>query len=263
MAGRRSARCRRTARCPVWSTAPPRCGNHWRSSSTSPNATRGVWPAPAVARAWARSAASEMHAGFGELRNRCSMSCGLRVQLHEVTPALTADLNRLEALWSDGLSRFGGPFLAGATFSAVDAFFAPVVFRIQTYGLQLNAACQAYVELMLGRESLRSWYEAGLLETWRDASHEVEFAQFGRITQDLRATRPRRPRAEMPAPQQHQQVEQQIGRFADEPVVAFRDRGRGRPRRLPHRPSAPCAWVPRRAVGRCSCHQVIRCGAVR
>src|SRR5580698_8675499 len=59
-----------------------------------------VWPDDAQARAWARSAASEMHAGFGELRNRCSMSCGVRIRLHSVTPALTADLNRVSTLWN-------------------------------------------------------------------------------------------------------------------------------------------------------------------
>src|ERR1700748_212059 len=42
----------------------------------------GVWPSAPAARAWARSAAAEMHSGFGELRNRCSMTCGLRVKLH-------------------------------------------------------------------------------------------------------------------------------------------------------------------------------------
>ena len=148
----------------------------------------GVWPAAPGARAWARSAAAEMHAGFGELRNRCSMNCGLRVQLHSMTPALSADLSRLASLWNDGLSRFGGPFLAGAAVSAVDAFFAPVVLRIQTYGLQLDAACQAYATRMLARDSLRSWYEAGLRETWRDAPHEVEIGQFGQVLEDLRAT---------------------------------------------------------------------------
>src|SRR6202044_1737619 len=43
----------------------------------------GVWPARSDARAWARSAAAEMHSGFGELRSRCSMSCGIRVRLNE------------------------------------------------------------------------------------------------------------------------------------------------------------------------------------
>lgn len=147
----------------------------------------GVWPADASARAWARSAAAEMHAGFGELRNRCSMSCGVRIRLHYGSPALTADLNRLSTLWNDGLGRFGGPFLGGASFTAVDAFFAPVVFRIQTYNLGLDAVSQAFVARMLDRESMRSWYADGLREPWRDLPHEMEIGHFGEVLQDLRA----------------------------------------------------------------------------
>jgi glutathione S-transferase len=147
----------------------------------------GVWPEDATARAWARSAASEMHAGFGELRNRCSMSCGVRMQLKAVTPALTADLNRIAALWNDGLKRFGGPFLAGARFTAVDAFFAPVVFRLQTYGLKLDEVSQAYQARMLARDALRDWYQAGVSEPWRDVPHEEEIAQFATVIEDLRA----------------------------------------------------------------------------
>ena len=54
--------------------------------------------------------------------------------------ALETELQRLRSLWTEGLTRFGGPFLAGATFTAVDAFFAPVAFRLQTYGLRLDTA---------------------------------------------------------------------------------------------------------------------------
>ena len=100
----------------------------------------GVWPQQPVARAWARSASAEMHSGFSALRNQCSMNCGLRLQLHALKPDLMADLDRLDALWQDGLTRFGGPFLAGSDFSAVDAFYAPVAFRIQSYGLPLSEA---------------------------------------------------------------------------------------------------------------------------
>src|SRR5688572_24333943 len=39
----------------------------------------GVWPRDGKARAWARSAAAEMHSGFQELRSRCSNSCGVRI----------------------------------------------------------------------------------------------------------------------------------------------------------------------------------------
>jgi len=147
----------------------------------------GVWPEAKDARAWSRSAAAEMHAGFTELRSRCSMSCGIRVRLNSVTPQLSADLKRISALWNDGLEHFGGPFLAGSVFSAVDAFFAPVVFRIQTYQLQLDPVSRAYMTQMLERPSLRAWYAEGLREPWRDRPHEAEIAQSGQVLEDLRA----------------------------------------------------------------------------
>src|ERR1700722_5833722 len=131
-----------------------------------------VWPIEAGARAWARSAAAEMHSGFGELRNRCSMSCGIRVRLHEFPAALEHDVARLNALWSDGLHRFGGPYLAGKAFTAVDAFYAPVAFRVQTYGLRLDSAAAAYVHLLLDLGAMREWYADALKETQRDQPHE-------------------------------------------------------------------------------------------
>ena len=93
------------------------------------------------------------------------MSCGVRIRLHEIPDALTRDIARLEALWGDGLSRFGGPFLAGAGFTAVDAFFAPVAFRAQTYGLHLGADAAAYVGRLLELDSMRRWYADGVAET--------------------------------------------------------------------------------------------------
>jgi glutathione S-transferase len=147
-----------------------------------------VWPAHSVARAWARSAAAEMHSGFSELRNRCSMSCGVRIRLHEYPVALERDTARLSTLWNDGLSRFGGPYLAGKAFTAVDAFFAPVAFRIQSYGLTLDPAAVAYADRLLGTRALREWYAAALQETLRDQPHDDEVSQVGRVIEDLRAT---------------------------------------------------------------------------
>src|SRR4249919_2507917 len=71
----------------------------------------GVWPAEAAARAWARSAAAEMHSGFQALRNTCGMNCVVRVTLHAINAALKRDQARLDTLWTDGLAKFGGPFL--------------------------------------------------------------------------------------------------------------------------------------------------------
>ena len=148
-----------------------------------------VWPEARAARAWARSAAAEMHSGFATLRAACSMSVGIRVKLHDTPPALLRDLARIDALWSDGLTRFGGPFLAGGAFTAADAFFAPVVFRIQTYGLgfDLGPAARAYVERMLALPAMQTWYEAGLAETARDEPHEAEIRQTGEVIADFRA----------------------------------------------------------------------------
>jgi glutathione S-transferase len=147
----------------------------------------GVWPADAAARAYARSAAAEMHSGFPELRNRCSMTCGVRVRLKEHPPSLDHDLARLGELWQQGLTRFGGPFLAGPAFTAVDAFFAPVAFRVQTYGLSLDAEAAAYVARLLALSSMREWYARALEETFRDEPHEEEMLRCGRLLEDYRA----------------------------------------------------------------------------
>jgi glutathione S-transferase len=147
----------------------------------------GVWSTDAGARSWSRSAASEMHAGFGELRGRCSMTCGQRIQLNEIPAALERDLARLGTLWNDGLRRFGGPYLAGGAFTAVDAFYAPVAFRIQSYGLTVDPAAAAYVDRLLQTRAMRDWYADALKETLRDQLHEDDIAQVGRVLEDLRA----------------------------------------------------------------------------
>ena len=146
----------------------------------------GVWPSEAKARIWARCAAAEMHSGFAALRNSCSMNVGLRIRMQHLSPELQHDINRLNELWTEGLSRFGGPFLAGARFTAVDAFYAPVVFRLRTYGIALDEKAAAYVRHMLASEAMRQWEAAALQESWREASHEEEALAAGTVLSDLR-----------------------------------------------------------------------------
>lgn len=147
-----------------------------------------VWPQDSAARAWARCATAEMHAGLNAIRNDCSMTCGQRVTLHQQTDALKKDLLRLNTLWQEGLNQFGGPFLAGEQFTAVDAFFTPVAFRIQSYDLPMNADSQRYVDLLLSLPAMKTWYEQALQETWRDEPHEKFIQSMGEITEDLRAS---------------------------------------------------------------------------
>ena len=147
---------------------------------------QGVWPAYAVARSWARCASAEMHSGFQALRQYCTMNCGIRVALHSKPQALQDDIKRIWTLWAEGLARFGGPYLAGDKFSAVDAMYAPVVFRMQSYGIAPDAAVAGYVERMLARPAMQDWYQSALRETWREPAHEEEARQAGTWLQDLR-----------------------------------------------------------------------------
>lgn len=147
-----------------------------------------LWPTDKAARAFARSICAEMHSGFSALRNICTMNCGLRIKLNTVTPALQADLDRIDEIWCEGLSRFGGPFLAGDSFTAADAFYAPVALRLQTYGIELSQPAADYATRLLAVPALLDWYQAGLAETWREPSHEAEARAAGTITSDLRQT---------------------------------------------------------------------------
>ncbi|MBI5922686.1 MAG: glutathione S-transferase family protein [Betaproteobacteria bacterium] len=146
----------------------------------------GVWSEDKKVRAWERSVTAEMHSGFNALRQHCSMNCGIRVRLTESPDALQRDIARIDELWTEGLERFGGPFLSGNRFHAADAFFAPVAFRVSTYGLTLGAAAAGYARQLLALPAMQSWYEAALREPWRDPAHEAEILQFGTILEDKR-----------------------------------------------------------------------------
>lgn len=145
----------------------------------------GVWPAEPGARAWAQCAAAEMHSGFSALRNDCTMNVGVRVTPKPMTGALQSDVARVRTLFEEGLATFGGPFLAGESFSAADAFFAPVAFRVRTYGLDVGAG-QAWVDHMLSHPAMLEWEQQALIEEWREESHEAELAAAGVITADYR-----------------------------------------------------------------------------
>lgn len=146
----------------------------------------GVWPADEPARAWAYAATCEMHGGFAALRSAYTMNVGVRVAPHAAAPALQRQIARLAELWAEGLARFGGPWLAGEAFSAVDAFYAPVAFRVRTYGLDVGVVGQAWVDHVLAHPAMREWERAALAETWREADHEAELAAAGTITADYR-----------------------------------------------------------------------------
>ncbi|KZL74461.1 glutathione s-transferase domain-containing protein [Colletotrichum incanum] len=149
-------------------------------------ASPAAWPQGKVARAFARSAAAEMHTGFEAIRDQCSMNVALRIDLDgPPDAALQRDLDRLDELWTDGLTRFGGPFLAGKEFTAADAFFAPVATRIQTFGLKLSELAMAYVQTLLEHPAVSQWVEEGIAETEREPFHEEDVRRGRKVLKDL------------------------------------------------------------------------------
>ena len=145
----------------------------------------GVWPEDEEARIFAQGAVAEMHGGFGSLRSDCTMNVGVRVRPKPMSEGLKRNVARLREIFKGGLARFGGPWLAGAKFSAADAFYAPVAYRIRTYGLDVGEG-QVWVDHILAHPAMQEWEAAALAEDWREAGHEEELAACGAITADYR-----------------------------------------------------------------------------
>jgi glutathione S-transferase len=126
----------------------------------------GMWPADAVARAFARSMSAEMHACFAALRSEMTMCVRERVDVRPWSPALTRNIARIETLWTESRTRFGagGDYLCGA-FSIADCFYAPVAFRFRTYGVEPSGPARAYLAALLAHPFVRDWEAAALRET--------------------------------------------------------------------------------------------------
>ena len=146
----------------------------------------GIWPEDRVARAWARSVVCEMHSGFQALRSAAPMNISVRVEMNPPSEALKKDIARIDAIWTEGFEKFGGTYLCGDSFTAADAFFAPVVFRWKTYGFDLGHVAEGYAHIMSVEPFMLAWEQQALAERWSDPIHEAETLAAGRIVRDLR-----------------------------------------------------------------------------
>ena len=133
------------------------------------------WPKDPAARAVARSVSAEMHSGFANLRNAWPMNSRGHNRRVPMTPAVQADIDRVQAIWADCRGRFGtsgGPWLFGE-YSVADAMYAPVVLRFNTYGTSFSDGTRSYMKTVLEDPPMREWLEAAKVETWTIESSEV------------------------------------------------------------------------------------------
>jgi glutathione S-transferase len=125
-----------------------------------------MWPRDAVARGHARSVSAEMHSGFGALRNNMWMNIRASFPGKGATPEALADIERIDALWSECLATYGGPFLFGE-FTIADAMYAPVVMRFNTWQPKLSEAALAYSRRVTAQPAVKAWIDDALQETHR------------------------------------------------------------------------------------------------
>jgi glutathione S-transferase len=124
----------------------------------------GIWPEAPAARATARALAAEMHAGFTALRGHCPMNLRVAYTETPVPDAVSADLVRLEAIWSHARRLTGSATWLCGDYSAADAFFGPVAARIATYALPVGPVSAAYVAAHLAHPSFRRWRAMGMVD---------------------------------------------------------------------------------------------------
>ena len=124
-----------------------------------------LWPSERKARAEARAIASEMHAGFPSLRQEMPLDVRTSLPRHQLSPEAKADVARVIAIWEDCRRRYGskGPFLFGH-FTNADAMYAPVVFRFQTYRIELPEASRRWSDTMLALPAMQEWHQAAAAE---------------------------------------------------------------------------------------------------
>jgi glutathione S-transferase len=134
----------------------------------SPAGTPPLWPADAAARARARSVCAEMHSGFGALRSHFPMN--IEASLPHIgalvlrdQPAVRADLDRLLAMWTQLLDEHGGPLLFGH-FTVADAYFAPVVMRLNTYAVPVPDTVARYMQNVCELPGVQAWVAGALAE---------------------------------------------------------------------------------------------------
>lgn len=118
--------------------------------------------------AYCQSIIAEMHSGLMGIRSEMPMSIRATAKI-QPSAACLKDIARIENIFADCLkNRSKDSYLFGL-FTAADAFFAPVVLRLQTYadasGIPLQPITKQYCATMLNNPHLQAWQEAALNET--------------------------------------------------------------------------------------------------
>ena len=117
-----------------------------------------LWPQDPAVRAEARSVVCEMHSGFPDLRDQLPMNIERRCRASNLRPATYRDIRRVLAVWDTLRSKYAahGPWLFGRR-TIADAFYAPIVTRFRTYGIEVPQSAADYASTLLDDADFRVW----------------------------------------------------------------------------------------------------------
>ncbi len=120
-----------------------------------------LFPKNKEIRHFAQSICAEMHSGFVNLRNEFPMDMKLKTE-KEPTFETQKEIKRILEIWKICFNKSKGNFLFG-DFSAADAFFAPVVSRFISYGVEIEDLAE-YVESVSMNSFYQEWQNSALQE---------------------------------------------------------------------------------------------------
>jgi glutathione S-transferase len=134
-----------------------------------------IFPAERAPRAHCRSVCGEVMSGFANLRTALPMNIRARHTGFTVWEGAQTDIDRITTIWSDCLSRYGGPYLFGSAPTAADAFFAPICSRFATYDIALDGDCARYRDTMLAHPAMVDWIAQAHAESEQIEELDAEF----------------------------------------------------------------------------------------
>ena len=118
--------------------------------------------------AYCQSIVAEMHSGLMGIRSEMPMNIRATAKIQPSNACLT-DIARIETIFEDCLKERSKDSYLFGSFTAADAFFAPVVLRLQTYavasGIPLKPITKQYCVTMLNNPHLQAWIDSALKET--------------------------------------------------------------------------------------------------
>jgi glutathione S-transferase len=135
----------------------------------------GMLPADTIARAHCRSVSGEIHSGFTNLRSALPMNLKVTHESFPIFSGARPDIERIEAIWTECLETYGGPYLFGKKPTVADAMYAPVTRRFLSYAVPMGDEIRAYCQTIAGWTPMAEWLAAALDEPEDIEELDVEF----------------------------------------------------------------------------------------